>query len=64
MQEFYEAGNKAVTQVDWIKYFLAVATIGKDKGLPQLTALANICSKFLQQHAKKADKTFFDKAIQ
>ena len=46
LQKFYAEGHQAVTQVDWVQYFIEVAE-SADK--PGLNLLRKVCYKFLQK---------------
>ena len=47
LKEFYEGGQKALTQVDWVRYFFEVASMAD---MPGLNMLRKVCHKFLEQN--------------
>ena len=50
LQEFYEDGNKALTQADWVRYFIEVSS--KVDDMPGLAMLSKVCHKWLNKHQK------------
>ena len=47
MKEFYQEGHKAVTAVDWVKYFIELAELADNPGL---NMLAKVCRTFLKKN--------------
>ena len=48
LAEFYDEGNKALTQLDWVRYFHDVS---KGTKHPEMQGLHRVTEKFLQKHA-------------
>ena len=46
MKDFYEQSHKAVTGVDWVRYFIEVPEQVTDD-MPGLEMLSKVCHKFL-----------------
>ena len=56
LKEFYEEGNKALTGLDWVKFFIEVADKRTDY-MPGLDLLSKVCHKFLRKHSAIQEKT-------
>ena len=52
LKEFYEEGHQALTQVDWVRYFIEVSNKG-GAHRPGLQMLSKVCQKFLDNQLKK-----------
>ena len=50
LKEFYEQGHEAITQVEWVKYFMEVAEMADKKEAPGLAMLSKSCENFLKKH--------------
>ena len=46
LEKFYQEGNKALTQRDWVRYFIEVAALAETPGLKMLE---KVCKKFLMR---------------
>lgn len=47
LEDFYKSGGTALTQEDWVQYFLEVSMLGNH--MPGLNMLEKVCRKWLQQ---------------
>ena len=56
LKEFYEEGNKPLTGVDWVKFFIEVSEKRTDD-MPGLHKLSKVCHKFLKSTFGDAEKS-------
>ena len=65
VKEFFESGNKPVTQCEWVQYFKQVAMLAQGRAdvYPQLTGLLKQCDKWLATHAKSTNEKFEPKKM-
>ena len=50
LQQFYDDGNEAITQLDWVRYF---SELSKGSPHPEMQRLHKVSEKFLLKHAVK-----------
>ena len=52
LADFYSEGHKALTQVDWVRYFIEVSSKASDHQ-PGLKMLSKVCQTFLKKMEQK-----------
>ena len=50
LETFYDEGQKPITAVEWVSYFMQVSDQGDHKNEPALKLLSKACRKFLNRH--------------